>query len=355
MRRSNGAGGVFKLSGNRRKPWMARITVGWDEGKQLYKIIGYFATKAEAEIAISLNSVMPVSDNANITLKGLFEQWRKTRAYTELSYKTKGNYDTCFESYMTEYHNAKFADLRLSHFQGMVDKADKLGRSRSTMAKIKTLSVLLCNYANTQDIVMKSYAQQVRLPKADKKAPLPIFSETEIAKLVKNDTLLLSDAVLILIYTGMRVTELLTLTKFNVDIDNMVITGGIKTEAGTDRLIPIHPKIQKYVRARYDSAQNYLIEHEKEVGSKKKGTHHIEQSPYRYEHFCDIYYDTLDNLGIRRLSPHKARHTFFTLLSEKCKDRKAMALIGGHTDPDFTDRVYVQPDIDRLRRAIENL
>jgi len=55
---------------------------------------------------------------------------------------------------------------------------------------------------------------------------------------------------------------------------------------------------------------------------------------------------------IRRLTPHKARHTFFTMLSEKCTDRKGLALVGGHTDPSFTDRVYDHPDIARLREVI---
>lgn len=40
MRRANGSGNVVKMKGNRRKPWRARVTVGWTEdGKQILKNI----------------------------------------------------------------------------------------------------------------------------------------------------------------------------------------------------------------------------------------------------------------------------------------------------------------------------
>ena len=50
MRRGNGDGSIFKLSGKRRRPYAVRITVGWsDDGKQKYKYIGYYANKTEAK------------------------------------------------------------------------------------------------------------------------------------------------------------------------------------------------------------------------------------------------------------------------------------------------------------------
>lgn len=363
MRRANGAGGVHKLPGNRRKPWQARLTIGRDEsGKQLYKNIGYYATKAEAEQAISLDAVMPVSEKQNFTLKQLWEEWKETRAYTELSRQTQGSYNAAYK-YMSRYHNAKFRDLRLPQFQNMVDLADAMHRSRSTMKDIKTLSGILSKYAKDQDIIMKTYYDNVRVPKVEKKK-IDTFSDIEIKTLFNHDSmkttykgvsLPIVDTILILIYTGMRISELLKLTKFDVDIKNMLITGGVKTDAGKDRIIPIHPKIQKYVEARYKIAENYLIEYEKEIGNEKKGTKRTVKSRYNYEYYSDLYYQTLTMLGIRRLTPHKARHTFATMVTSQCADRKAIAQLIGHTDPNFTEKTYVQPDIERLRKAMESI
>ena len=350
MRRANGAGSVYKLSGNRRKPWVAQITLGYEHGKRLYKIVGYYETKAKAEQAISLDAVMPASENASMTLKQLWEEWKTTRAYTDLSKQQQYCYKAAY-GYMSQYYNIKYADLRLRQFQNMVDRAHVAGKGASTMKKIKTLAGVLSHYAKSQDIIRKVYSDEVRIPKTVK-PKIEIFSETEIKLLSNNDAEPLIDTILIMIYTGMRITELLTLTKFNVDLQNMLIVGGIKTEAGKDRIIPIHPKIQKYVTNRYNSAENYLIEYDKAVGNKKAGTYRTERRRYPYQNYKDAYYLALERIGIRRITPHKARHTFATMLSASCKDRKAMALILGHTDPGFTEMVYDHPDRDRLKKAI---
>ena len=54
MRLPNGYGSVHRLPGNRRRPWRARVTVGWTEdGKQLYYTVGYYATQREALAALA--------------------------------------------------------------------------------------------------------------------------------------------------------------------------------------------------------------------------------------------------------------------------------------------------------------
>lgn len=50
------------------------------------------------------------------------------------------------------------------------------------------------------------------------------------------------DLILITIYTGLRPTELLEITTDNVHLDEQYMIGGMKTEAGTDRTIPIADK-----------------------------------------------------------------------------------------------------------------
>ena len=53
----NSYGSIEKLSGNRRKPFMVRKTVGWDEnGKQIRKIIGYYESRTMA---------LPIFDTCN--------------------------------------------------------------------------------------------------------------------------------------------------------------------------------------------------------------------------------------------------------------------------------------------------
>lgn len=353
-KRAHGLGSVCKLSGRRKKPWQARRAGTVDEdGNVTRQCIGMFATRAEAEAALERDRIAPASEYANITLKALYDMWKKTHAYTDLTSSTQANYTSAMKR-MKSLHGKKFSDLRTAHLQEIIDKGESDGLSRSTLEKVKALLTILSKYAYSQDIVSKNYAMSIRLPRAEKKT-MPTFTETEIAMLFKHSGEGIVDTILILIYTGMRISELLDLTKFNVDIDSMLITGGVKTDAGKDRVIPIHKKIQSLIRARYQSPGNYLVEYDKEIGNKAKGTHEIVRSKYAYGTYLEAYYDTLSSLGIRRLTPHKARHTFFTMLSERCTDRKGMAMVGGHSDPGFTEKIYVQPDIERLRKVIDCL
>ena len=50
IKRANGMGTVFKLSGNRRKPYVAKERMTLKDGNQ--KVIGYFKTRQEAVAAL---------------------------------------------------------------------------------------------------------------------------------------------------------------------------------------------------------------------------------------------------------------------------------------------------------------
>ena len=82
MKRANGDGSVFKLTGKRRKPWAARITIGWRldpaSGKltQEYQLIGTFATRIEAETALNDFLQNPYDINAHkLTFSEVYDLW----------------------------------------------------------------------------------------------------------------------------------------------------------------------------------------------------------------------------------------------------------------------------------------
>ena len=84
MKRANGDGSVFKLTGKRRKPWAARITIGWRldpaSGKltQEYQLIGTFATRIEAETALNDFLQNPYDINAHkLTFSEVYDLWSK--------------------------------------------------------------------------------------------------------------------------------------------------------------------------------------------------------------------------------------------------------------------------------------
>lgn len=340
-KKPNGFGSVYKIKdGRRRKPWVARITTGWSEdGKQERKIIGYFETREEALQALVLHQVNPVSPKANITLGELYEEWSESK-YKHISRSTIDNYKAAWK-YLSRYEESKVKEIRTAHLQKIIDA--NVDMSKSTLQKIRALAVMLWNYAVENDIVNKNYATFIELPKTDKKEK-QIFTDTEIKKLEDNaDEVEWADTILILIYSGMRISEMLNLTRFNVDMGKGVFIGGLKTDAGRDRVIPIHNKIYKYVKKWYDKGNNYLI-------FREDGTQ-FDAKYYREK----IYYPTLKKLGIRKLTPHSCRHTFASLMARAGVDTLYIQKIIGHADYSTTANIYTHTDINELKKAMEML
>ena len=119
---------------------------------------------------------------------------------------------------------------------------------------------MIFEQAMEMDIISKDYSKFIKLPKHKAKIVRKIFTEEEISLLWDNiKELRYADVILILIYTGMRVNELLKLPKSNVNLTKNIITGGSKTEAGKNRIIPIHPKILPLVIKRMENKTEYLI------------------------------------------------------------------------------------------------
>ena len=55
MKRANGTGSIVKLSGRRRKPWVARLPAEYDalNDKMVQAVLGAYATRVEAEKALN--------------------------------------------------------------------------------------------------------------------------------------------------------------------------------------------------------------------------------------------------------------------------------------------------------------
>lgn len=82
MRNPNGYGTVAKLSGKRRRPYIVKKTVGWNEKRQpIYDIIGYAETREAGNIMLAEYNRDPWDvDRAKITLQQLFDLWKEKKA-----------------------------------------------------------------------------------------------------------------------------------------------------------------------------------------------------------------------------------------------------------------------------------
>lgn len=111
MKNPNGFGTVYKLSGTRRKPFIARVTTGWVDGRQIFETIGYFKSRKEANIALAEYNKNPYDISIKkLTFSDVYEKW-SDRKFPDLSKNRVEQYKSIYQS-LSEFHGLTFSDLR---------------------------------------------------------------------------------------------------------------------------------------------------------------------------------------------------------------------------------------------------
>lgn len=155
-----------------------------------------------------------------------------------------------------------------------------------------------------------------------------------------------------MIFTGFRPTEFFSLEVKNIDIDNMFIRGGAKTEAGKNRIVPIYSGIQGYFKDFYNEA---IQEHRKYLFVNLRGNK-IDVNNFRNRYF----YKTLLDIGIlknendKHVTPYSTRHTFATLCDRADIDDDLIIRMIGHTTKKTT-QIYIHKTEEDMKNAIESL
>ena len=341
MKNPNGYGSVSKLSGKRRRPYIVRITTGFDmEGRQIMKTLGYYETQTKAIKALADYNENPYDISLDgITLKEVMDRFMRNKK-TLVEESSQKSYKVWY-NYLKPLHNKRMKDIRTLDLQNFISSLNHL--STGTLKNIKSFIRMLFKDAMEMDIISKDYSEFIKLPRHKPKIERKVFTDEEIALLWENiNELEYADVILILIYTGMRINELLKLHKSNVDLEQNVIIGGSKTEAGKNRIIPIHPKIIPLVIKRMENKTEYLI-------PNRRKSNYYEYNNFRTKEFMAI----MKQLGMEH-TIHDTRHTFATMISDVSDNESAITGIIGHTNINMTKR-YTHTSIEKMRKEMEKI
>ena len=303
--------------------------------------LGYYETQQKAIIALSEYNSSPYDiTRETITFERVYHLGSKDH-FKKVSDSSIERYSNAYKKYCKSLYKMRFKDIRLSHLQGVIDDS---GMAHPTRASIKTLFNVLFTYAMKNDIVEKNYSQYVDVGKREGKINRKPFTLQEIQKIFDNvNAIDYIDTILIMIYTGLRVGELLDLKIKNIHLDERYMIGGFKTEAGTDRIIPINKKIEPYIRKYYEQNKDreYLI-----INSLGR--------PFTYSNYRREKWDNMmEKLELDGHRPHDCRHTFATLMDNANANKLAIKRIMGHASPDITDSVYTHKTLEDLIEAID--
>lgn len=344
IKNPNGYGSVYKLKGNRRKPWVAIVTtelsrIGTEKLVQKREPIGYFEKRTDAVAALVKYNENPYDLNVKkLTFKQIYDKWCNTSDYTSLSDSTKKSHILAFKK-LEDIHSMKFFKLNAANLQELIDS---VADTPSVKMQIKKLLGNLYGYAEKYDIVQKNYSKFLEAGDTTSKIQRRIYTHDEIILVwSKLDEFKWLDSVLFMLYTGFRISEMLDIRTKNVDLGALTISGGKKTSAGI-RTIPIHSKIVDIVRNRYNENYEYLFR-------SSKGT---KMTPDSYR--VSFYNPIMQQLNLTGSGCHDLRHTFCSKMDTYNINQATLKRLMGHSTKDVTD-IYTHKTIEDLREAIELL
>ena len=352
MRLPNGIGSVHHINDGkrRRKPWRARVPshveFNEDTGKatQKYITIGYYETETAAIEALFDYRKNPYTLEASVaTFAEVFEQW-KAKKFPDISLSGQKLYTTQFKNSLP-LQEMKMRDIRSSHLDNIMQN---IKGGYQTQAALKVFWGQMFKYAIEHDICQKNYSDFVKTRDKMPETTRTAIPPEDIAKFWKaaDEGDHTAEMVIIYIYTGFRLNELLEIKQANVNLETRIMIGGKKTKAGKDRHVPIHKAIMPLIEKRLTGKSEWLFvmpEKSKKPGQKMSGSA-----------FNDHLAILLKKLNLQGYTAHYTRHTCATMMRQADIKEDIRKLILGHSSQDITDR-YTPITDAMLVEAIDTL
>ena len=371
-KRGRGEGSV--TYDRRRKRYRARVTIGWETNeetgrtKQIVKTLGSnYKTKGEATSALAEYLKNPYDlNNKDITFEQLYKKWFDeyidTDEHESIKYRVKAAYRYCSLIYKKKFREITIIDMKDCIYKGTATcvrgkyKGEQRLASPQSKEIIKYLFNHIYDYALEARIVERNYAREFTLDKKvfqekekNYKSKVP-FSKEEIDKLWKSiEFVPFADMIVYACYSGWRPTELIKLKIKDVDLKNGFIKGGMKTSAGKNRLVPIHPLVSSIVEKYYKEAKSVGSDYLFNDVNNKFGI------GLSYDQYLSRFNKVMNALHFRtEITPHYTRHTFIT----KAKSREVnmneyvLKIIVGHDVGDLTEHVYTHRELNDLKEEM---
>ena len=352
----NGYGTIYKMSGKRSKPYRVMKTDKWiidpvtRKSKQIRSTIGYYQNREDAMIALANYNENPYDIKADsITFSEVYEKWSENY-FPTLSNPSSVRTVTAAYAYCNGLYDMRMKDIRVSHLEGTILNAQV---GDSTKSRIKSLFNMMYKYAVAHDIVEKDYASVMfangnPIKRSRTKEVVP-FSQEEIFLLWDNlDNIAFADMILIGIYSGWRPQELAILKVADINLEAGTMLGGLKTDAGKNRIVPIHPLIKLLIENRIKEATAMQSEFLFNDANGQQGTY------MTYDKYRKRFEKVMKYLKLTH-RPHETRHTFITKAKACDVDEYILKLIVGHAIDDITEKVYTHRTIDQLRAEMEKI
>ena len=344
MRLPNGFGQISEIKqGNLRNRFRAMVNVGFrEDGRPIAKILkpqGYFATYNEAYIALLEYHKDPRAFGDKTTLRDLYPKWKEEYLKDKKSSHAKYILDYGFRQ-CSSIVDMPVQEIRVKDIKRVMD--ENAGIPKGSMTQVRNFLNQIFDYCVTRELIERNPAREyVGKTKISAEKHHKPFDEWEISTLwAHSGENIFVDMVLIGCYSGWRPSELCDLRTANISSDTM--TGGMKTDAGKNRVVPIHPKIQPLVEKYRAEDNEYLF--------CRKGKHILYQ--YYMKEFKKLMKEYQLDSGHK---PHDCRVQFISALKAAEVDEYIIKRLVGHSITDITENIYTHRSVSQLREAVEKI
>lgn len=315
----------------------------------------------------------------NYTFKQLYEKFKEEKMLTkeemaqEKKYHTRAKNKPFGRNYcltmITAFNNCRnlydkvYKDLRASDFNEHLKNS---GKGSSPQRQMVNLFTNLDKFALEEDIIEKGYSQFITAISCNKKEIKKatdkevekerLFTYEQIeylwnfktrSKGLKEHTkkereLFIRDFWLMLLYSGCRADELLSIYTANIFLNDNYFIGGLKTDAGINREIPIHPAVKHLWEKYYNPNNEFLFTQPN--GNKMDYAYYFYHFQYNFEKL---------HPEVSEHTAHDARHTLRTELKKlNIKDIIINSIIG-HSNEDVGDDIYTHISKEEKLEAIK--
>ncbi len=352
--RGNGQGSVYKDANGRYRAVVTLRTYKDESGN--YKRItksARFDKKKDAVAALPelFNQTVSVKKKSGITFREVYEMWLPTHR------AGKSTMD-CYRAAMNYFKPVWYSRMDDIDIDDLQECVDECGKGKRTQQNMKSVCGLIYKFGIPRNMTPNNLNLAPFLcVSGEGAAARESFTDEQIEQ-IKGvlGKASYADYVYCMIYLGFRPSEFLALTVDRYDRQKKCFVGGAKTEAGTNRVVTISPKIQPLI--------------ERIAGDRTTGAMFPSPtgSAWDLKKFTEnAFYPVLQAAGIdnpiveiaggvkrHKYTPHSCRHTFATLMKRVDAPSKDKLGLIGHSSEEML-RYYQDVSLDDLRKITDKI
>ncbi len=383
---ANSEGSIYKDKNGR---WRGAVTLYCENGTPKRK---YLSGRTKREVTEKVNKLLnevkynDYTEPSKITFYEWLIIWIDMYCIGQLKPSTTVNYEAYIDRHIkSSIGNIKLCDLTPLMLQRFYQEKYKNGRldgtgglSAKTMHNLHTMIHTALDKAYKMGYVNRNVSDLVTVPKIVKQERrfFTVEEQTELQKYLPDERI--GMAVLLDLYTGLRMGELLGLPWENVHLDlngdsYIKITQTINRIKNPDRnspqktilffdtpktkysirTIPLLPEIAEKLSQHREKQQHLISEN----GWKDTGLVFLTRTgtPFDPKNFQNAFKAMLKRHNMRIINVHGIRHTFATRSLESGMDIKTLSRILGHSSIQISLDLYAHVTDQLQAEHMENL